>query len=74
MAIERHVNIEDPVVSFEGMRASWGGIWAGMLGGPGGDVGPQHLGHSSRLPCSSQHRSGEHNRAAQGGGPSQERD
>jgi hypothetical protein len=31
MAIERHVNIEHPVVSFEGMRVSWGGIWAGML-------------------------------------------
>ena len=31
MAIERHVNIEHPVVSFEGMRVSWAGIWAGML-------------------------------------------
>ena len=31
MAIERHVNIEHPLVSLEGMRISWGGIWAGML-------------------------------------------
>jgi hypothetical protein len=31
MVIERHVNIEHPMVSFEGMRISWSGIWAGML-------------------------------------------
>ncbi len=31
MATEHHANIEHPVVSFEGMRISWGGIWAGML-------------------------------------------
>jgi hypothetical protein len=31
MATERHVNIELPLVSLEGMRVSWGGIWAGML-------------------------------------------
>jgi hypothetical protein len=31
MAIERHVNIEHPLVNLEGMRVSWGGIWAGML-------------------------------------------
>lgn len=31
MATERHVNIEHPLVSLEGMRVSWGGIWAGML-------------------------------------------
>lgn len=31
MAIERHINSEHPLVSFEGLRVSWGGIWAGML-------------------------------------------
>jgi hypothetical protein len=31
MATERHVNIEHPLVNLEGMRVSWGGIWAGML-------------------------------------------
>jgi hypothetical protein len=31
MVTERHVNLEHPLVSFEGMRISWGGIWAGML-------------------------------------------
>jgi hypothetical protein len=31
MAIEHHMNTEHPVVNFEGMRVSWGGIWAGML-------------------------------------------
>ena len=31
MVIERHVNPEHPLVSFEGLRVSWGGVWAGML-------------------------------------------
>jgi len=31
MGVEHHIKVEHPVVSFEGMRISWGGIWAGML-------------------------------------------
>jgi hypothetical protein len=31
MVIERHVTPEHPLVSFEGLRVSWGGVWAGTL-------------------------------------------
>jgi hypothetical protein len=31
MAVEHHVNLERPLVGFEGMRVSWGGVWAGVL-------------------------------------------
>lgn len=31
MAIESPMNLERPRVTFEGMRVSWGGVWAGML-------------------------------------------
>jgi hypothetical protein len=31
MVVEREVIIERPAVTYEGMRVSWGGIWAGVL-------------------------------------------
>jgi hypothetical protein len=31
MAAEHEVIIERPAVTFEGMRVSWGGVWAGVL-------------------------------------------
>jgi hypothetical protein len=31
MVVEREVIIERPVGTYEGMRVSWGGIWAGVL-------------------------------------------
>jgi hypothetical protein len=31
MAVEHHLNLERPLVGFEGMRVSWGGVWAGVL-------------------------------------------
>ena len=31
MVVEREVIVERPAASYEGMRVSWGGIWAGVL-------------------------------------------
>ena len=31
MVVEREVIIERPAATFEGMRVSWGGVWAGVL-------------------------------------------
>jgi hypothetical protein len=31
MAVEHQVIVERPAVTFEGMRVSWGGVWAGVL-------------------------------------------
>src|SRR5256885_16047876 len=31
MAVEREVIIGRPAVTYEGMRVSWGGVWAGVL-------------------------------------------
>ncbi|HVW70009.1 MAG TPA: hypothetical protein VHB68_13610 [Steroidobacteraceae bacterium] len=31
MAVEHHVSLERPAVTFAGMQISWGGVWAGTL-------------------------------------------
>jgi hypothetical protein len=31
MAVEHNYRIDTPPVTFEGMRVSWGGVWAGVL-------------------------------------------
>jgi hypothetical protein len=31
MVVEREVILERPAATFEGMRVSWGGVWAGVL-------------------------------------------
>jgi hypothetical protein len=31
MAVEHNIRIDSPRVTFEGMRVSWGGVWAGVL-------------------------------------------
>jgi hypothetical protein len=36
VVVEREVIIERPAVTYEGMRVSWGGVWAGVLEGHSG--------------------------------------
>ena len=31
MAVEHEFIVERPAVTFDGMRVSWGGVWAGVL-------------------------------------------